>query len=196
MGRTSKDSGNAGLIWEAGTAPPLFETQQNPGHYHGLGPVVITHGPKTALFCSSVYPSEIILPVHDTIRDYRDEGVTIISGFQSPLEKECLAILLRGKQPIIVAVARSLDTMRIPPHLRPAFDTGRVLFVAPSFAASTRRVTRKTAALRNDLVASLAKTAYIPHAEPGSTTEAIARTLWGRGVQVKGIDCSVRFEEQ
>ena len=31
---------------------------------------------------------------------WRDEGRCIISGFHSPIEKECLLILLRGNQPV------------------------------------------------------------------------------------------------
>lgn len=45
----------------------------------------------------------------------RDAGVTVIGEFHSPMEKECLNILLRGSQPIIVCPARSLENMRIKP---------------------------------------------------------------------------------
>jgi len=45
----------------------------------------------------------------------RDDGVTVISGFHTPVEKECLRILLRGSQPVIICPARSIEGMRIPP---------------------------------------------------------------------------------
>jgi len=38
-----------------------------------------------------------IFGVKHAARRMRDEGVTVISGFHSPIEKECLRILLRGK---------------------------------------------------------------------------------------------------
>jgi len=33
----------------------------------------------------------------------------VISGFHTPAEKECLRILLRGAQPIIICPARSIE---------------------------------------------------------------------------------------
>ena len=72
---------------------------------------------KTALFCSASAPGDAILRAHDTARRMRDEGVTVISGFHSPIEEECLRILLRGKQPIIVCPARSIEALRVPPEL-------------------------------------------------------------------------------
>ena len=34
-------------------------------------------------------------------------------SIRSPIEEECLRILQRGKQPLIVCPARAIDTMRI-----------------------------------------------------------------------------------
>ena len=53
---------------------------------------------KLALFCSIKCPGEIILKTYDLARHLRDTGVTVISGFHSPMEKECLRILLRGEE--------------------------------------------------------------------------------------------------
>jgi len=75
----------------------------------------------TALFCSARVPGEAILQAHDTASRLRDQGVTVISGFHSPIEKECLGILLRGKQPIIICPARAIEGMRMPAVCRTAF---------------------------------------------------------------------------
>ena len=64
--------------------------------------------PKTALFCSARCPGHAILSAYDQAARWRDAGRCIISGFHSPVEKECLRILLRGSQPIIICAARSL----------------------------------------------------------------------------------------
>jgi hypothetical protein len=74
-----------------------------------VGAVASLAQPKTALFCSVRCPGEAILRAYDTAQKLRDEGVTVVSGFHSPVEKECLRILLRGKQPIIICFARSLE---------------------------------------------------------------------------------------
>lgn len=58
--------------------------------------------PPDRVFCSARAPGDAILRAHDAARRMCDEGVTVISGFHSPIENECLRILLRGKQLIII----------------------------------------------------------------------------------------------
>lgn len=141
-----------------------------------IGPVTILAARRTALFCSARTPGEAILRAHDAARRMRDEGITVISGFHSPIEKECLKILVRGKQPIIVCPARAIEAMRIPAECRAAFDAGRVLFLSP-FAGVLKRITRDTAWRRNEFVAAMADEACIPHVSPGGQTARIAGML-------------------
>jgi predicted Rossmann fold nucleotide-binding protein DprA/Smf involved in DNA uptake len=131
---------------------------------------------RTALFCSARTPGDAILRAHDAARQMRDEGVTVISGFHSPIEKECLHILLRGKQPLIICPARGIEVVRIPNELRAAFRAGRVLFLSP-FTTPVKRVTRDSATRRNQIVAALADDAFIPHVSPGGQIARIAELL-------------------
>lgn len=118
----------------------------------------------------------------------RDKGLTVISGFHSPIERECLQILLRGKQPIIICPARAIDEMRVPKEMRQAFDSERVLFLSP-FREQPERVTKESARRRNEVVAALADAAYIAHTEPGCGTARIALMLdaWGVGRVDEGV---------
>jgi hypothetical protein len=109
-------------------------------------------------------------------RRLRDQGITVISGFHSPIEKECLRILLRGKQPIIICPARAIGGMRIPTACRSAFDAGRILFLSP-FVEKPKRITRESALLRNGLVAALADEAFIGYVSPDGQTVNIANQL-------------------
>ena len=136
---------------------------------------------RTALFCSARTPGDAILRTHDAARRMRDEGVTVISGFHSPIEKECLRILLRGKQPVIVCPARAIETMRIPTGIRAAFEAGRVLFLSP-FTQQPARITKESAVRRNEVVAALADDTYIAHVVPGGGTARIAQMLEGWGI--------------
>lgn len=140
-----------------------------PGALTAIGPVALLANRKTALFCSARTPGDAILRAHDMAGRLRDEGATVISGFHSPIERECLHILLRGKQPIIVCPARAIEAMRVPPDCRNAFDAGRVLYLSP-FAMEPRRVTKDSAARRNEFVAAMADNAYVAHAVPGGQT--------------------------
>ena len=132
--------------------------------------------PLTALFCSNRCPGDLILKTYDIARAMRDAGSPVVGGFHTPMESECLRLLLRGDQPVVVCPARRIDNMRIPRDWRPALDGGRLLVLSP-FPATARRATAEFAAQRDHLVAELAQRIYIAHAAVGSKTEAFARQL-------------------
>lgn len=131
-----------------------------------LGDPAILASRKLALFCSNRCPGDLILKAYDLAKKLRDAGVTVISGFHSPVEKECLRILLRGKQPIVICPARSLERFRIPAAWKPALDSGRLVIVSP-FANEFRRATADLAQRRNEFVAALADEIVVIHASPG-----------------------------
>jgi predicted Rossmann fold nucleotide-binding protein DprA/Smf involved in DNA uptake len=147
-----------------------------PSMLHLIGPEGLLAGRKVALFCSSRTPGAAILRAHDAARRMRDEGVTVISGFHSLIERDCLKILLRGKQPIIICPARAIGAVRIPADCRTPFGAGRVLFLSP-FTEQPRRVTKESALRRNEVVAALADEAYIAHIEGGGKTDQIVKKL-------------------
>lgn len=147
-----------------------------PARITARGAVTILERPRTALLCSLQCPGDAILGAYDTARRLRDEGATVISGFHAPIEKDCLDILLRGKQPIIICLARGLERMRIPSAWRPALEAGRLLLLSP-FPETVRRPTKETARRRNVLTAALADHAIIIHAEPGGAIAEIAPCL-------------------
>jgi predicted Rossmann fold nucleotide-binding protein DprA/Smf involved in DNA uptake len=149
------------------SAPPMLMT---------VGPVELLANRKTALFCSARTPGDSILRAHDAARRFREEGITVISGFHSPIEKDCLKILLRGKQPIIICPGRAIDSMRISADCRTAFDAGRILFLSP-FSKQPKRVTRESAFRRNEVVAALADDAYIAHITSKGKTDHIVMRL-------------------
>ena len=151
-----------------------------PAQLTALGNLDLLALPKTGLFCSARCPGHVILTAYDQAARWRDAGRCVISGFHSPVEKECLHILLRGSQPIIICPARAIEAMRIPTELRTAFDTGRVLYLSP-FAKQPRRVTKESALRRNEVVAALADEAYVAHVAAGGQTARISKMLaqWG-----------------
>lgn len=128
---------------------------------------------KIALFCSVRCPGDAILGAYDAARKLRDQGVTVVSGFHSPVEKECLRILLRGAQPVVICLARSMEKIRLPKEWRGPLEAGRLLILSP-FAKRPRRPDRRSARRRNELVAALADEILIVHAEPGGAIEHIA----------------------
>ena len=146
-----------------------------PDRLSALGDLGLLALPKTALFSSARCPGHVILSAYDQAARWRDDGRCIISGFHSPVEQECLRILLRGTQPIIICPARSLPK-RIPAEWRPALAAGRLLILS-GFAATEKRVTTELATRRNALVAALADEVCFAHITPGGQTERLTHRL-------------------
>ncbi len=140
-----------------------------------------------AVFCSIRCPGNEILKLYDLARGLRDAGVGVISGFHTPMEKECLVTLLRGTQPIVICPARSLHRMRIPQEWRTGIDAGRLALVS-AFPSSVARASRETAATRNHLVAALASKVVIAYAEPGGQTSKLAEELTKAGRKPLNLD--------
>lgn len=163
-----------------------FENE-HPGAVTTQGDVRILNGTLTGFFCSVRCPGDIILRVYDLARELRNTERTFIGGFQTPLEKEFLDLLLRGSARVVVCPARSIENMRIPQEWRPAIRTGRLLILS-SFNRTHRRATAALAAQRNDLLAVLATDVFIPYAAPGGRTEALARKLSAAGKPVVTVD--------
>lgn len=151
-----------------------------PGTIWALGNFDILKNRKTGFFCSSKCPGDLIIKTYDLAKKWRDDGVTVIGGFHSPMEQECLTILLRGKQPVIVCPARSIDKMRLKTEYKTPLAESRLLFLSP-FPAKEKRMTAETAAIRNRFVAALADEVFVAHAVEGGKLEAFCRELAQRG---------------
>ena len=141
----------------------------------------------TGFFCSIRCPGDIILRIYDLARALRGTNMTLIGGFQSPMEKEFLDLLLRGSARVVVCPARSIENMRIRREWRPPISEGRLLILSP-VGRSQHRPTAALAAQRNDLVAALATELFIPYAAPGGKTESLARKHAAAGKVILTLD--------
>ena len=103
--------------------------------------------------------------------------MTVISGFHSPMECECLTILLRGAQPVIVCPARSINNMRINKEYKKPLKNGRLLFLSP-FDENQQRISAKRSHYRNLFVAALSAAVFVvAHAGPASKTESFCKEI-------------------
>lgn len=129
--------------------------------------------PMTALLCSRVKPGATILKAFDQAAAWRDDGRCVISGFHSPLERQCLDILLRGKQPIVLALARGIGALRLPAPQRKALNEGRLTIVSP-FPVTEKRVSADLAQQRNRFAAALADEVVFAFISPGGSLSRLA----------------------
>jgi predicted Rossmann fold nucleotide-binding protein DprA/Smf involved in DNA uptake len=141
-----------------------------------IGNLDILRHNSTAFFCSAKCPGDLIVKTYDLAQILRDAGMTVISGFHSPMERECLTILLRGAQPVIVCPARSINNMRINKEYKKPLKNGRLLFLSP-FDENQRRISARTSHYRNLFVAAMSAAIFVVHAEPSSKTEELCRQI-------------------
>jgi len=127
--------------------------------------------PKTAFLCSRKAPASVVLKCYDWAIEQREKGVCVISGFHSQIEKDVLHYLLKGQQPIILALARGLKEKMEPQFVKP-LEQGRLLIISP-FDKSVKRVTEQTAETRNKMMIEIADDITVGFVSEGGNLEKL-----------------------
>lgn len=146
--------------------PPLY----------ALGNLDILQLSLMAFFCSRKCPGDAILKAYDLARELRDKEAPVISGFHTPVEKDMLDILIKGKGPIVICPARGLEGMRVPVKLRKRLEGGTLLFCSIA-DPKEKRITAEIADERNKLVAALAAKCKFIYVDQGGKLEVLSQLL-------------------
>lgn len=128
---------------------------------------------KTAFLCSRSIPASAVLKCYDWAIEQREKGNCVISGFHSQLEKDVFHYLLKGNQPIIIALARGLKE-KIEPELAKPLEKGRILIISP-FDKTVKRVTEQTAEIRNKMMIELADNITVGYASERGKLESLLK---------------------
>jgi predicted Rossmann fold nucleotide-binding protein DprA/Smf involved in DNA uptake len=136
----------------------------------GIGNPDLINLSLMGIFASVKCPGRLILKAHEEAKVISAQNQAVVGGFQSPVEKEILEVLLRGESPIIICLARGLNWMRIPIKWKRKLNDGQLLLLS-SFPAYIKRTTAETILKRNQLVVDLASELLIVHAEPEGKVE-------------------------
>ena len=106
-------------------------------------------------FIASRHASTLdVIPTLDwAVEISKSTDVAVVSGFQSPLEKDVLKFLLRGVCPIIIVLARGMYR-KLPDALQTPMDQQRILVISNEPDTITR-VSEITAHNRNEYVKSI-----------------------------------------
>jgi predicted Rossmann fold nucleotide-binding protein DprA/Smf involved in DNA uptake len=142
-------------------------------HLWSHGNAELLGEPLSAVLCSKACPGVKVLEAIDLAQRWRFENRPVISGFHTPVEKECLRTFLRGPQHVVVCPARGLDPFQLPPEWQTKFDRDELLIVSP-FASSIRRPTKETAEARTRLVLELATDHTIIYSTPRGLLDRLA----------------------
>jgi len=139
---------------------------------HSLGNLGLLKLHKIAFLCSRNCPEQVRKSAQHWADLQRENGVCVISGYHSPIEKEVLQRLLPGRQPIIIALASGLKSA--PPEWGAPIEAGRLL-VLTRYAESVSHADQSKCFQRNRLMLELADEVVIAHASPGGNLERLCR---------------------
>ena len=140
-----------------------------------LGNIDLLKLPKIAFLCSRKIPASVVLKCYDWAIEQRESGACVISGFHSQIEKDVLHYLLKGKQPIILVLARGLKE-KIEPEFEKPMEEGRLLIITP-FDKTVKRVTELTAETRNKLMTDLSDKITVGYSSTGGQLEKLLQNI-------------------
>ncbi len=147
---------------------------------HTLGNTSLLNLHKVAFLCSRKCPAAVVLKSFDWAIEQREKGACVISGFHSRIEKDVLHYLLKGTQPIILALARGM-MKKWPPEIKAALDAGRLLIIT-RYADSVTHASEETCYQRNRLMMELADEIVIGYASPGGNLERLCGENHGKKI--------------
>lgn len=139
---------------------------------HSLGNIDLLRLHKVAFLCSRNCPSDIRRSAQVWADQQREQGICVISGYHSPIEKEVLHRLLAGAQPIVIALASGLGS--VASEWREPMEDGRLLVIT-RYADSVTHADQSKCFQRNRLMLELADEIVIAHASPGGNLERLCR---------------------
>jgi hypothetical protein len=159
-----------GFVTNSDKSPKMNYPMRN------IGNIELLQRPKTAFLCSRQVPASIVLKSFDWAREMCRVQKCVISGNHSQIEKDVFHFLLKGKQPLILALARAMKH-RIERELQEVLSSNRLLIVTP-FAETIKRVTEETARKRNSMMAEMADELFVAYAQPcGNVERLVLRQL-------------------
>lgn len=133
-----------------------------------LGNMALMEREVVGFLAASKIATTSVLPALDWgVEVARKEGVAVMSGFQSKLEREVLHFLLKGKCGIICVLARPIYK-EVPVTYREAFEAGRVLFISHNRYLSTM-ANRRMCQQRNEYIAATACRLVLASVTPQSS---------------------------
>ena len=164
-----------------------YDVQWHGTAYRGIGNAKLLERPLTGLLCSRQCPAGIILESCLNFKKWAaDSASTVISGFHSPVEQECLRILLGGCASIILFPAREIDHLRIRREWRPALEQDRMLIITLA-DLHNRNMSRQDTEKRNRHIAELADHLVIPYATYGGQLQKLLTRAPNCATQIAGL---------
>jgi len=167
-------------------SPKIHERFQALGveEIKGIGNEALLFQNTLGILCSVRCPGSIILKTYDFVKKYRDTETVFVSGFHSPMERECLNILSRGRGKAVWCVPRGIERFRLPKAFETSIQEGR-LVVTSVFHSTIRRPTQESSMRRNMFVAAISDEILLPFVSDQGKLFSFISNLIGNGHLVK-----------
>lgn len=130
--------------------------------------------PLTAFFASRRCSGRAIRAAMDWAVEQARARTPLIGGFHSPLEQSVLKVMLAAYSPVVIVIARKLETAHLPPAWLDAIQAGAIAVV--SMEDTQQRLSTELAMRRNHWIAHYAAHIVLPEASSeGSLVPCLAQ---------------------
>jgi len=154
-------------------AKPLLSFWQKDG-VAGVGNRALLEQPLTAFFASRRCSWRAIRAAMDWAVEQARMKTPLIGGFHSPLAQSVLEVMLAAHAPVVIVIARKLETAHLPSTWLDAAQAGMVAVV--SMEDTQQRLTTELAMRRNHWIACHAARVVVAEAAPnGSLASCLAQ---------------------
>ena len=117
----------------------------------------------------------------DWARDKKNDGDCIISGFHSRIEKDVFNILMKGKQPIILVLARGMKK-HWPAEIKKAIEEEKLLVISP-FDKNIKYITQETANIRNEIMTEIADEIFLAYYTQNGNLHDLIKKIKGKKIK-------------
>lgn len=135
--------------------------------FFGVGNAGLLECPLTAFFASRRCSGWAIRAAMDWAVEQARSKTPLIGGFHSPLEQSVLEVMLAAHAPVVVVIARKLETAHLPLEWLAAAQAGTVAVV--SMDDVQQRLTAELAMRRNHWIARHAAQVVVAEASSGGS---------------------------
>lgn len=140
----------------------------------GVGSMALLEQPLTAFFASRRCSGRAIRAAMDWAVAQARAKIPLIGGFHSPLEQSVLEVMLAAHSPVVIVIARKLETAQLPAAWLEAAQAGAAAVV--SMDESQQRLTTELAMRRNHWIARHAAHIVAAEVSPdGSLASCLAQ---------------------
>lgn len=148
----------------------------------GIGNVALMDLPLTAFFASRRCSGRAVRAAMDWAVEQAREKTPLLGGFHSQVEQSVLEIMLTAHAPVVVVIARKLQSARLPAAWRSELQSGTLAVV--SMDDTMQRLIAERAIRRNHWIAAHAARIVVAEAAPDGSLAACLAQWKSEGYQV------------